>query len=65
MENKKNIDLFEWVAKIIDTCNHDFHFEAVDNLITLYYEKSKDEAKMIELKQIRQDKWNQIHNILF
>lgn len=65
MDNKKYIDLFDWVAKIIETCNHDFHFEAVDNLINLYFERTKDEAKMTELQHLRQKKWNQIHTILF
>ena len=36
-----NKDVFEWIVKIIDTCNNDFHFEGVDNLINLYYEKEK------------------------
>lgn len=65
MENNKHIDLYEWVAKIIDTCNHDFHFEGVDNLINLYYERTKDEAKKVELEALRMKKWNDIHTILY
>jgi hypothetical protein len=61
---EKDRDLYEWIAKIIDTCNQDFHFEAVDNLINLYHERVKDEKKKIELEFLRQEKWNQIHFIL-
>lgn len=64
MESAKNRDLFEWITKIIDTCVHDFHFEAIDNLIALYYERVKDEEKKIELELLRMKKWNDMHNIL-
>lgn len=57
-------DLFGWVAKIIDTCCHDFHFECIDKLIELYYEREKDEAKRDELELMKVRKWNEIHVIL-
>ena len=60
----KNLQYYDWVCKIIETCYHDFHFEAVDNLINLYYEKFKDEDKKVELEMLRTRKWNQIHTIL-
>lgn len=60
----ENDNIFDWIFRIIQTCNHDFHFEAVDNLINLYYERSKDEGKTLELKILRQHKWNEIHDIL-
>ena len=56
--------IYDWVAKIISTCTHDFHFEAVDKLIDLYYEREKDEAKQTELKMLKKIKWDEIHNIL-
>lgn len=56
--------IYDWICRIIDTCNHDFHFEAVDRLIALFYEREKDEAKMLELQIRKQDKWNQIHYII-
>jgi hypothetical protein len=62
MEKEK--DLFEWISKIIDTCRHDFQFEAVDNLIKLFYDRVKDEAKKTELEHLRIKKWNEIHYIL-
>lgn len=61
-ENRKN--LFEWISRIIETCNNDFHFEGVDNLIELFFERTKDEEKRTELRLLRQQKWNDIHLIL-
>jgi hypothetical protein len=60
--DKNNI--YEWIVKIIQTCNNNFHFEAVDKLIELFYEKENDEQLKVELQILRQQKWNEIHNIL-
>jgi hypothetical protein len=56
--------VFGWLCKVIDTCYHDLHFEAVDNLINLYYERTKNEENTVALKLLRNDKWNNIHLIL-
>lgn len=56
--------IYDWVSRIIATCTHDFHFEAVDRLIDLYFEREKDEAKQTELKMLKKIKWDEIHNIL-
>jgi len=56
--------IYEWITRIIETCNNDFHFEAIDRLIELFYEKYQDEKRKIELEQLRTKKWNEIHNIL-
>jgi len=63
MQIKDNA-LATWIASIIDSCNNDFHFDAVDNLIDLFYEREKNEALKIELTLMKQQKWNDIHNIL-
>ena len=63
MENR-NSNLFEWISKIIDTCHHDVHFEAVDRLIALYFEREKDDAKKDELELLKVQKWNDIHMII-
>lgn len=63
MENRE-LNIFEWISKIIETCNQDFHFEAVDRLISLYYEREKDKVKRDELEMLKIQKWNSIHNIL-
>jgi hypothetical protein len=63
MENR-NLNLFEWISKIIDTCHHDFHFEAVDRLISLYFEREKNDEKRHELELLKVKKWNEIHTIL-
>jgi len=56
--------IYEWITRIIETCNNDFHFEAIDKLIDLFYEKYQDEKRKIELEQLRTKKWNEIHSIL-
>lgn len=63
MENR-NSNLFEWISKIIDTCYYDVHFEAVDRLIALYFEREKDDDKRDELELLKVQKWNEIHMIL-
>jgi hypothetical protein len=56
--------IYEWVAKIISTCTHDFHFEAVDRLLELYYEREKDDVKLTELRMLKKIKWDEIHILL-
>jgi hypothetical protein len=57
-------EVFNWIVKIIETCNNDFHFEGIDKLIDLFYDKYKNDALTDELKLIRIRTWNKIHNIL-
>jgi hypothetical protein len=57
-------DIYNWILRIIETCNNTFHFEAVDKLIDLFYEKYKDEKLTEDLKLRRIRMWNEIHNIL-
>jgi len=56
---------FDWIVRIIDTCNNDFHFESVDNLIELYYLKTGNEDKYIDLQLIRIQKYKLVHGQLF
>ena len=62
MDNR--LDIFEWISRIIDTCNNDFHFEGVDRLIALYFEREKNDEKRVELESLKIKKWNAIHHIL-
>ena len=57
-------EIYNWILKIIGTCNSNFHFEAVDKLIDLFHEKYKDEKLTDELKLNRIRTWNEIHNTL-
>lgn len=61
---ENNSDLVEWISSIIDSCNNQFHFDAVDKLIELYFEREKNEDMKLELQIKKQQKWNDIHNIL-
>lgn len=63
MENRLE-NIFDWICKIIETCNNDFHFEAVEKLIELYYEREKDDDKRLQLEVLKVRKWNEIHHIL-
>jgi hypothetical protein len=60
----EQINIYDWIKKIIETCNNSFHFEGVDRLIELYLEKFQDEMSTDTLRLLRQNKWNQIHDIL-
>jgi hypothetical protein len=56
---------FDWIVRIIDTCTHDFHFMSVDNLIELYYLKTANEDKYIDLQLLRIQKYKQVHGQVF
>lgn len=57
-------EVFNWIVKIIETCNNDFHFEGIDKLIDLFYDKYKNDKLTDELKLARIRMWNKIHDIL-
>jgi hypothetical protein len=52
----KSQEIFDWIAKIIATCNNDFHFDAIDVIETFGDENMKTDLKLA--------KWNEIHLIL-
>lgn len=55
---------YNWIQNIIDSCEHDFHFEAVDKIIELYHQKYNDEATTNALKEERKEHWNNTHAII-
>jgi hypothetical protein len=55
---------YNWIMNIIDSCTHDFHFDAVDILIDLYRQRHQDDELFVSLKQMRETHWNSIHSIL-
>lgn len=59
----KSQEIFDWIAKIIATCNNDFHFDAID-VIERHFETFGDENMKTDLKLIKKAKWNEIHLIL-
>lgn len=64
MEKTEKDFIFDWISKIIESSNNTFHFEAVDRLIDLFYEKFQDDKAKTELYVYRQTKWESIHDIL-
>ena len=61
---QNNDSIYDWVARIIATSTNPFHFDAVDKLIDLYYEREKDEDKHVDLLLLKKSRWEEIHNIL-
>lgn len=57
-------EVYDWIVKIISTCQDDFHFDCVDKLIDLFYVRFGDSDKRDDLIMIRNDKWNETHAIL-
>jgi hypothetical protein len=55
---------YNWIQNIIDSCEHDFHFECVDKLIQLYHQRYNDDATFFELKKERDEHWNTTHAII-
>lgn len=53
-DEKKRI--FDWIAKIIQTCESRFHIEAVERLINLFQEQHKDDAMRDELTRLMLEK---------
>jgi hypothetical protein len=62
--NTNQTDAYDWVCRIIETCTHQFHFDAVERLVILYGEYYKDEEGRYKLEIIAAQKFNAIHNIL-
>ena len=56
--------IFEWIVKVIATCNNDFHFEGVDRLIELFNERYNDADDTLRLQLLKVRRWNEIHVIL-
>lgn len=56
--------IFEWITKVIATCNNDFHFSGVDRLIELFEERFNDPEDTLRLQLLKVQRWNEIHVIL-
>lgn len=55
---------FTWTYNIIKSCNNDFHFDCADVLISLFKVKYGDSDMVLQLRQLRENKWVSIHGIL-
>jgi len=60
----EKLEIYDWIIKIIESSNNTFHFEAVDRLIVLFYEKFLDSELRVDLQEKREKKWNKVHDIL-
>jgi hypothetical protein len=48
-----NDTTFDWIVRIIETSTNPFHFECVDKLIELYFQKTNNEVNKLELQFLR------------
>jgi hypothetical protein len=55
---------FTWTYRVIKSCNNDFHFDCADALINLFASKYGDSEMVLQLKELRENKWVSIHGIL-
>jgi hypothetical protein len=55
---------YNWIMNIIDSCNNTFHFECIDNLIELFQKNHNNKELTDCLRQIRNQHWKTVHNIL-
>jgi hypothetical protein len=55
---------FDWIVRVLNTCTSTFHFEAIENLIVLFYQKYNDQALRVELDLLKARKWNEVHQVL-
>jgi hypothetical protein len=58
----EKIECFGWIRKIISTCSSEFHFIAVDKIISLFYEKYLDGQLRTDLSKMRDRKWDEIYS---
>lgn len=57
-------ETYRWLYNIVASCNNDFHFKAADVLISLFIEKYGDNENAQSLKELRQNRWINVHTIL-
>ena len=56
---------FEWIKPIIDCSSNTFHFDCLNNLIESFEKMFPTEKDLaLSLKELKQDKWNEVHTVL-
>jgi hypothetical protein len=59
-----NDTTFDWIVRIIETSTNPFHFECVDKLIELYFQKTNNDNNKKELELLRWLRYNDTQTIL-
>ena len=57
-------ETYIWTYNIVRSCNNDFHFDCADALIDLFFQKYGENELLLQLKELRQNKWQSVHGIL-
>ena len=55
---------YTWTYNVIKSCNNDYHFDCADALIDLFANKYGETEFLYSLKELRQYKWADVHQIL-
>lgn len=58
------VDIKNWILKIVASCNNTIHCEYTHNLIELYKEKCENESDYIEVQDALNIQYNKIHSII-
>ena len=59
-----NDTTYDWIVRIIETCTNQFHFDCVDKLIELYFQKTNNEVNKLELQFLRWMRYKDTQNTL-
>ena len=55
---------YNWISRIIESSNTTFHFDCIDIIIELFKIKYQDMELTDRLKELRSQKFLEVHNIL-
>lgn len=62
MEDEINIK--EWIKKVIESCQHTIHLDYAKVLVHIYEDQCGNESDIIEVKDFLNQKYNHIHSII-
>lgn len=58
------IEAYNWLFPIIQSSKNQFHIDSSEVLIELFWAKFKDEEYTNSLRQLKHDRWIEIHNVI-
>jgi len=58
-------EAYNWIKKVIDSCENTFHFDGADALIELFVKRHPEETNLIMFLQTqRSERFKKVHSIL-
>ena len=58
-------EVFDWIVRIVETCQNDFHFDCADKLIELFYIRFNNESRRDDILQVRNMRYYFLNNIVY